>query len=713
MSAGNRLYDAAELQRLFAPRRIAIVGMSGREGSFGRRTFENLAHFRGEIDFVNPNYEELLGRPCHPSVSDLPEVPDLAVLVTPRERVEGVIDECIARGVGGALVYASGFGEMGGENAALQARVARKAHEAGLPLIGPNAIGYVNFSNGGGVTFLSDLDLPDGFDRAPRDRRIGLVSQSGALGLSLGQAMKRGAFFSHILACGNSSDVDAADCISYLAEDAESRAIVCLLEGVPDPRRMEAAIARAAARGKPTILCKMARGAEGAATAASHTGSLAGSHDAYRTMCERAGGVFVENYDEVLEVAQFFAKAPAPQADGAAIIATSGGAAVLCADAAEDAGVPLPQPTDDVRARLEARIPEFGAARNPCDVTAQVLNDREALVDCVRAMLGQEDYGALVVPHPMAYPFSVPRIGLFDDIAGEVGKPIVLVWMTGWLEGPGAWEAETAPNLPMFRSTRVCFETLAAWRRWHARRVEAERPRLTAPDPELPARIAAHAGAVTEREAKAMLAAYGVPVIEERRAATAEQAAEAAAGLGAPLVMKIDSPDLPHKTEAGGIALDLEGPEACAAEFEAMTARVRAHAPRARIEGVLIQRMAPKGLEIVVGARHDAAFGPLVVVGLGGVLVELMKDTVVAPAPVTPREAGDMLARLRGAAALAGFRDLPPVDLERLAETVARVSEFAADAGAALAELDVNPLICRGADLVAVDALIIPKEGGA
>jgi acetyl-CoA synthetase len=506
--------------------------------------------------------------------------------------------------------------------------------------------------------------------------------------------------------------VDAADSVSFLAEDEECRVVVCLLEGVPDPRRLEEAIARAAERGKATVVCKMARGAQGAATAASHTGSLAGSHDAYRTMVERAGGVFVEDFDQVLEVAQFFAKMPPPQADGAAIIATSGGAAVLCADAAEDSGVPLPQPTSDVRGVLEARIPEFGAARNPCDVTAQVLNDREALIDCVNAMLGQADYGALVVPHPMAYPFSVPRIGLFDRLAGEVGKPIALVWNSGWLEGPGAWEAETAQNVALFRSTRVCFETLAAWARWHRRLVvERERPRLTKPDAEVAGRIAAATGAVTEREAKAILGGYGVPVIEERRATTAAEAGEAAAWLGFPLAMKIDSPDLPHKTEAGGIALGLDSVEAVSAEFEAMMARVQGFAPEARIEGVLLQRMAPKGLEMVVGARFDEAYGPLVVVGLSGVMVELMKDTVVAPAPVTPREAEDMLRRLRGASALSGFRDLPAVDVAKLAEVVARVSEFAADAGEALAELDVNPLICRGSDLVAVDALIIPKGG--
>ena len=709
MSAGERLYEAAELRRLFAPKSIAIVGASSREGSFGQATFKNLARFEGPVWPVNPRYDELYGVPCFASVRDLPGVPDCVVVVTPREAVRGVLEECADIGAGGVLVFASGFGEMGEAGKALERDNALLAHAAGMPLIGPNALGFINYGIKGPVTFHPPLEFDRGFDADPEQRCVGVVTQSGALGFSVTQAMKRGRFFSHALACGNSSDVDVADAVSFLAEEPEAKAIAVILEGAPSPERFEQAIKKAAAAGKATVVCKMARGEKGAQAAASHTGSLAGAHDAYRSMIERAGGVMVDELEALIDTARLFAKAPAPVAAGACIVCTSGGAGVFATDAAEDAGVPLPAPSAEATKVLKARIPEFGSAANPVDVTAQVLSDRQSLVDCLEAVLDQDDYGALVVPHPIAIETSIPRLQLMGGLAAKAGKPVVIPWMSGALEGPGLVEAEMAPNTVVFHNMRYCMTALAEWTRWHARRIEPlEKPRLTQPAEGLGPRLTAIGGPVTEREAKAILSGYGVPVIEEKRAATAAEAGALAAELGFPVVMKIDSPDIAHKTESGGIALNLGSSEAVAAEFDAMLARVKAHEPKARLEGVLVQRMAPKGVEIVVGARRDPAFGPLVVVGLGGVLVELMKDSVAAPAPVTPAEAEAMLDRLRGAALLEGFRDLPSVDRAKLAEIVARVSEFAADAGPALEELDVNPLICRGADIVAVDALIIP-----
>ncbi|SDX40913.1 acetyl-CoA synthetase [Albimonas donghaensis] len=715
MSAGGRLYRGEEMKRLLAPRSIAIVGISQREGSFGQRTYENLGEFQGDIYFVNPRYEELMGRKCYPSIASLPEAPDCVVLVTAREAIGPLLEECIAKGCGGVMIYASGFAEMGGDNAELQRRNARMAHDAGMPIIGPNAIGFVNFSIGAGVTFMFGMDFEETYARPAAERRVGLVTQSGALGLALHQSAKHGHHLSHMLACGNSSDVDVSDCISYLAEDPVCKAIAAVIEGVPDGARLEAAIKKAHAAGKPVVVSKVARGEAGAAAAASHTGSLAGSHEAYRSMVMRAGGVFVDEIEGLIDTAQFLAKArpPVEGAEGVAIIATSGGAGVVLTDAAEDAGIPLPQPNAEVRAVLESKIPEYGSAANPVDVTAQVINDRQSLVDCINAMLGQKEYGLMLVPHPNVTVPSIDRMKLMNELAGQAGKIIAVPWLSGWLEGPAAVDVASADNLAVFRSARHCMTAISEWMRIHAQKVEpVDKPRLTTPSEGLAQALAAAGGQpVTEREAKAILSGYGVPVIEEKPAASAEAAADMAAALGFPVVMKIDSPDLPHKTEAGGIALNLKSAEAVKDAYAAMMTRVKAYKADARIEGVLIQRMAPAGVEIVVGARRDPTFGAVIVVGLGGVMVELMRDSVAAPAPVTPHEASEMLARLRGAAVLDGFRDLPPVDKAKLAEVVARVSEFAADAGAGLAELDVNPLICRGDDIVAVDALIIPGAG--
>ncbi len=715
MSEVRAVYSEERMRRLFNPKSVAIIGASERAGSFGLRTQMNLADFKGAVYPVNPRYDEINGAKCYKSIADIPEKVDCVVIATPKQQIEGLVKECIEAGAGGFIVYASGFAELdSAEMNELQARIARLTHEAGTPLVGPNAIGFVNFSTGCGATFMSGLGLAKNYAQPPEVRSIGLASQSGALGFALTQAMERGVYFSHMLACGNSSDVDVADCVNFLAGDPSCKVITCIFEGMANPRRLEDAARNARAAGKPLIVCKMARSESGAKAAASHTGSLAGSHDAYRTMIERSGGIFVDDYDQIMETAQLMAKAPPPKARGVAVIATSGGAAILSADAAEGAGVPLPQPSPEVERVLLDAIPEFGSAANPCDVTAEVINRQESLVSCISAMFSQEDYAAVLVPQALAYEPSIWRIPLVDGLAEKAGKIALMSWLPGWLEGPGAMEAETSRNTALFRSMDRCFRGVRQWIDWHefdADGMTAPRVSDAAAAGPVAKTLAAASGAITEKDGKAILARYGVPVIEERSAASADDAAAAASGLGFPIVMKIDSADLPHKTEVGGIALGLESPEAVRKEFDAMMARVKAAKPDARLDGVLLQRMAPKGLEIVVGAKQDGGFGPLVVVGLGGVLVELMKDSVAAPAPVTAAQAEVMLRRLKAAQALDGFRDLPPVDVGKLAEIVARISEFAADHADAVEELDVNPLICRGDDIVAVDALIMKKSG--
>jgi len=713
----TRLRDPGGLARLFSPQSIVIVGASATPTSFGARFMTNLAGFTGRLYLMNPRYDKIGDHPCYSSLRDLPETPDCVIVATGLTTVEAIFEDCIALGVGGVILIASGFSETGSaETAAVQDRLAARARESGVALLGPNTIGFVNFRSRAGATFLTGLDFERGFDRAPADRRIGLASQSGALGLSLAQAMNRDLFFSHVLSCGNSADVDLADCANYLVDDPDCQVIVCLLEGLSNPRRLEAVTRRATAAGKPIILCKMARGESGAQAAASHTGSLAGSHEAYREMIHRAGGIVIDAFEDLLETAAYMAKASAPRGEGAMVIATSGGAAILCADAAESAGVPMPQPKAALQTILARHIPSFGTTRNPADVTAEVVNDINSLTACVEAILSDDDYSALVVPHPLAYETAYPRIELLDRLGREAGKVISLVWLSGWLEGPGAREIETAPNLALFRSMDRCFETLRIWTDWHHRRasiVQQVPARISsaAAAPEVARRLgSAETTVLPERIAKSLLASYGIEAAGDQRASTEAEVHAAAIRLGGRMVMKIDSPDIAHKTEVGGIALDLASPDAAARAFRKMLQDVATHAPDARLDGVIVQQMIPEGIEIVVGARIDALFGPLVLVGLGGVFVELMADSVTAPAPVSTRDALSMIRKLRGARLLDGFRGLPAVDCQALADVVARVSEFAADHADRIVELDVNPLICRGKTIIAADALIVLKD---
>ena len=695
------------LERLFAPRTIAIVGASEREGSFGRRTRENLAHYTGRLHLVNPRAETILGEPCWPSLDALPEAPDCVLVATPRDTVEGVIEAAAAAGAGGAQVYASGFAEVGDpELAALQGRVRDAARAGGLRLAGPNSIGFVNFGLGAGATFLGGLHLEKGFAAEAGRRRIGLVSQSGALGLAFTQAMMAGQFFSHVLTCGNSSDVDVADCIAFLAQDPECKAIACNFEGASRPDRIAAAARTAAEAGKPLVVYKMASGEAGAAAAASHTGSLAGAHDAWRSLFELNGAVWVEGYEDLLETAAFFSKAEANDGEGVAVVATSGGAAIMAADAAERQGVALPQPSEALRARLAKRIPEFGSTANPCDVTAQVINDMTSLVDCVEGFMEEPGIGAFVTPQVVAYEPARARIPVLDELAKKHGKIVCTVWLTSWLEGPGSEDLAAAEHTAIFRSMDRCMASFAAWRRW-LRRGEVIAPAGRA-SPEGAAEAAgavldaAEGATLGEREAKRVLSAYGLGVVPERAAADAEGAGAAAEAIGFPVALKLDAPGLAHKTEAGGVVLGLADGAAVARAAAEMLGRPAAEGAR----GVLVQRMAPKGLEIVIGGRRDPVFGPLVSVGLGGVFVEVIRDVVTAPAPVSPAQAERMLSRLRHAAALDGVRGLPAADRGALALAVARVSELMADQPE-IAELDVNPVIVRGAEIEAVDGLIL------
>ena len=702
------VYRHHELTRLLHPQSVAVIGASTRVGSFGERVLANQQNYRGRVYAVNARYDRVGDLPCYPSVAALPEVPDCAVITTSRDAVEDVVLDCAKAGVGGVIIFASGYAEMGREDRiAAQDRLAAIARETNLRIVGPNCIGIVNAIVDARLVFMNITPIPE-----PRPKSVGIISQSGALGMALAQAVVRGASFSHVLTSGNSCDVDMADYVAFLADEPSCTSIACVFEGMADPERMLLAAETAWQRDKPLVVFKMATGEEGAAAAMSHTGSLAGSHATYRAVFKQAGAILVEDYESLVETATFFAKAPPAKANGAAIVAASGGAAIMAADRAEQYGVPLPQPGAELHDLLISRIPDFGAARNPCDVTGQILNDPESLNVCAGAFLTDPQYATLVVPMTYGFAASAARIPVYDRLAAEAGKVVCIAWQAEWLEGPGVREAEESEHVALFHSMSALFAAVSAWIARSQRRTRAVPPIAPTPAGTIAAargKITAAGRTLTEREAKEVLALYGVPVVPERLTHDADSAVSAANAMGYPVVLKLESPDLPHKTEAGVIRLDLRDADDVRTAHQAIIANAGKVSPPPRIAGTLVQKMLPTGLEIVVGARIDPLFGPLVVVGLGGILVELLQDTALAPAPVTHNEALSLLAELKGARLLDGFRGLPSVDRERLADVICIISRLAVDHRDILAELDVNPLICNGASIIAVDALIIPK----
>lgn len=706
------LYEYQQLKRLLEPRSVAVIGASRTAGAFGNRVMQHLAGYEGKAWAVNPKYDTVEGRPCVPSIEAIDESPDCVVITVPREHVEANALACARKGVGGLVIFASGYAEVGTpERIAQQRRLTEIAHEHGMPIIGPNCIGIVNTSVGAVLTF----SAAPAFQK-PGERAIGLISQSGALAFAMAQAVEHGVQFSHVMTSGNACDVDVADQVAYLARDPNCHAIACLFEGMAAPTRLLEAARLAQQAGKPLVIFKIASSEQGATAAASHTGSLAGSDAVYRASLERLGVILVDNFEALVETTSFFAKAPPPKATGVAVIASSGGGAIMCADKAEKHGVPLPQPADGTREVLLRHIPEFGSARNPCDVTAQVLTEPGSFVACTDALLGDPAFGALVFPAVYAYPTMNPRTEVLGRVAAERGKISCSVWSTEWLEGPGSREAEENPNVALFRSMDRCFATLRAWHeRDRLGRLDRTVRQLAPPgarERALAMLDAIDTPILTEAQSKALLALYGLPVVQDHRCQSADEAVAAATATGYPVVMKVESPDIAHKTEAGVVALDI-GDEAQVREAHArIVANARRYDPKARIESVLVQPMVPAGVEIVIGARVDPQFGPVVLVGLGGVLVEVLRDTATAPAPLSQDEALELLRRLRAGRLLDGFRGQPGADRDALAGLVVRMGEVISDLADRIAEIDLNPVICQGDRMLAVDAMIARRTAG-
>jgi acyl-CoA synthetase (NDP forming) len=713
VNTGRKVYTHAELTRLFNPKSVAIYGASPNAASLGARTIANMAKYQGKFIRVNPRYEKIGDDPCYPSVADAPETPDCAVFCMPRDGIEAALIDCAKSGVGGAVIFASGYTETGvPEHAAEQARISAIARETGIKVIGPNTLGFVNFASTAMVSFASaELEV-----NPPRGPGVGIVSQSGALGFALGQSERRGVNLSHVLSFGNGADVHIADEIAFLAGDPGCAAIACLFEGMPHPAQLIEAGELAWRAGKAVVICKLGQGKEAATAALSHTGSLAGSAEAYMALFERAGFIVVREIERLVETAAFFAKTGRPKSRGVAALGASGGALIAATDAAEAHGVSMPQPPDDMKARLRPFVPDYGALRNPCDLTAMMVRDNSIAGKAVEAMLTGDTYGAMVAPQSSLSKGSLPRALGMAEVGARLGKPVCFSYSGGWLGGPGMFESEMNPHIQCFQSVDSCFATLAAWHKREDRLLAYEKHgprkllRVSPADAAATAARLIEAAAnrtLTEREAKQVLAAYGVPVVQEHLVHSASEAANAAQKLGFPVALKVESPALPHKTEAGVIRLNLKSADEVKAAYDAVMTNANKVSPKPAINGVLVQPMVPAGAEIMIGARIDPLFGPLIVAGLGGIFVELLKDTALQLAPVTHGEARAMLDKLKGQALLRGFRGSAPVELDVLTDVIIRLSELADDQQNRIAELDVNPLICAGNRVIAVDALIV------
>jgi acyl-CoA synthetase (NDP forming) len=545
---------------------------------------------------------------------------------------------------------------------------------------------------------------------------VGFVTQSGAFGTAIfALARQRGLPLGYFINSGNEADVDFGDLLAYVLEDERIRVVAGYIEGLRDGRKVLRAAARALELGKPIVMVKVARSGAGARAAASHTGSLAGADRVYGDVFRQAGIVRVQNDEQLLDLVSAFVHCPLPQGPGVGIVTQSGGAGVLMADRCEELGLQVPELTEETCAALRKVVPAFGAVKNPVDITAQFIADPELLVRALDLVLADPRVDATVFYLGLMERAAAKIAADLASIAKRSPKPLLVAWAGAPEAGLRALREAGVCVLPSATRAVDAIQGLVLFAEGRRRFVAEREVRTTTMHPGSVVPASIEGPAAGERrtlgsdEAFRLLETYGLRCARWRLVTTREEAGRAAEELGGSLALKIESPDLPHKTDAGGVRLGVSGSASALRAFEEIVAAVRARRPDARILGVLAQEMVPGGTEMVVGLHRDPQFGPLVMVGLGGVFVEVLEDVAFRAAPLTRGDALDMVRSLRGARILHGIRGRPPADLDALVDALLALSRLATDAGQAIAELDVNPLIvhAEGQGVTAVDALVV------
>ncbi|MBM3585135.1 MAG: CoA-binding protein [Alphaproteobacteria bacterium] len=680
------------IERIARPRSVAVIGASEDARKFGGRVLRNVLHhrFAGRVVPINPNRPSLLGLPAFPSLKDARDPVDVAIIAVPQPLLEASLADCVAAGTGAAVIITSQFAEVGPEGAALQDRVVATARAAGMRLIGPNCLGYIS-----PVASLALNSSPAMEGSTLEPGPIGLVSQSGALMATIyNRAVEDGARFSLAVSVGNQADLEAMDFVEFLVGDAATRVICLYAEGFKDPARFAAAARAARAAGKPMLMVKAGRTEAGVAVARSHTASLAGAYPSLRAVAEDYGVVLMDDLDAMTRAAHL-ATTDLERAGGGGIgvVSPSGGAAAIVADRLTGAGHRLANLGAATREGL-GRLYMPNQVGNPLDLGGRREGEYSAIArDTMTTLAAEPDVAAFLVVLTTAPMLDEIAAGLAAP-AVATGKPTLFVVLPG-TAGDAARRAVAAHGLLCVDTIDEALRVLDGWRA-----VGAAAP--VAPAPSRPAGLPVthpptdRTGALTEPEAKALLAACGIALPAERVAADADGAAAAARAIGYPVVAKAIKRSLSHKSDAGGVALNLADETALRAAIAAMA--------RLEPEAYLIAAMARGEAELILGLNHDPQFGPMVLAGFGGIHAELLADTALAPAPVSPARAEAMLRGLRLWPLLDGARGRPKLDVAAVVDALVRLSWLGHDLGPRLVELDVNPLIVGVKGVWALDA---------
>jgi acyl-CoA synthetase (NDP forming) len=708
---------------LLWPKTVAVVGASSDTNGLRGRILEIiLSHpFAGKVYPVSRSASEVQGLKAYASVDALPEPADLAILIIPAEFIPAELERCGRAGVKAAVILSSGFAEEPGEaGLRMQAEIAATARRYDMAVTGPNTEGFANIAAALCPTFSPAMDKNAGVIRPARalgKGQVSVISQSGGLGFAFfDRARPRNLAFRHIVTTGNEAALDVADVLDYMLNEGETDVFLLLLEDVKSPEKFKLVAEKALKAGKPLIVGKIGQTEPGRRAVASHTAALAGSQAAYRAIFEHYGLIEGRDFDEMIDMAAGFLacgdKLPAGKRVG--ICTSSGGAGVWMADACAAAGLEVPVLDDATRKAIDVHLPSYGTSQNPVDSTAQGVH-KVGYAEFARLVgLSPLIDGIIVVVTARRSAFLENDLPKLQKLGRESKKP-VFMW-TYTLPSDRSVEILNEGGYPLFTGALGCARTMAImadYRSLRERRLKQPVDALALPARDkIRAEFEAAPSVLCEWHARPFLAYYGIGVGRPPGAlvSSAVEAETAAINLGCPVALKVQSADIPHKTEAGAVALNVSGDGARAA-YDRVLAAAKKYAPAARIDGVLVQPMAPPGREVILGINRDPTWGPLLMVGLGGVLVEALGDVALAPVPLERAAASALLGRLKGASVLGAYRGAPPADTDALIELMVRLSQFAADHADEIAEIDLNPVIvhAKGHGVSVVDALIVKQ----
>ncbi|HEV7877104.1 acetate--CoA ligase family protein [Bradyrhizobium sp.] len=699
------------LDTFFSPSSIALIGASRDLDKIPGRLLSMLRknHYPGRIYPINPNYGELDGLKCYPSISDVGQPIDLAIVIIPARAVLGALEQCAAAGVRNAVIISSGFAEEGGDSTAMQDAIVALAKKSGMRISGPNAEGFYSEAQHVAATFSPTVDVkPGAVDLVATRRRAAIVAQSGGIGFAIKHRAKAlGVAISYCVSAGNEADLGAGEFLDYMVQDSSTDVVLLFIEGIRDVEKFLVAARRAAEIGKPVIVTKVGRSGAGERAAASHTASMAGWSAAYDAVFAKYGFIVSNDLDEAVTIAAVLTTSPLPKGDRVGVVTVSGGAGIWGADTVSMQGLQVPELPAPMQAEIRKLLPSYGAARNPIDVTAQGVHSG-GLQKSIELLDQSSDIDAILVVLSLSSDTRMPfKRDELKPVIDAQHKPIVFYSYTLPSNFARSALAESGVIvLSGLTHVGVAMRRITDYAKFKLAPLVSE---TASPPFDLAAQLTS--ATLSEHDSKSLLRKAGIALPDETLVTEKSALDEAIARANFPLVMKIQSRDIAHKSDVGGVRINIASKGEAWAAYAALLDSARQHRPDAAIQGVLVSPMAKKGVEIIVGTMLDATFGPMIMVGLGGITTELFKDVIYRPAPVSAAEASAMLGELKAAPLLNGFRGAAKADIPALSRLISQISQLAARFKAEISEIEINPVLVHpeGKGVTIVDALVVPK----